>query len=114
MATEVRLRDDAVLELLYGSGLRVSELCGMSMEDVDVKGRWATVWGKGSKQRRVPISQPSAAAVEDWLAHGRASWPGPVLRRTLFSSIPGALASVPGTCGAYWIGARRHPHTRMP
>jgi site-specific recombinase XerD len=77
VATEVRLRDDAVLELLYGSGLRVSELCGMSMEDVDVKGRWATVWGKGSKQRRVPISQPSAAAVEDWLAHGRALMAGP-------------------------------------
>ena len=64
MAPEVRLRDDAVLELLYGSGLRVSELCGMSMEDVDLKARWATVWGKGSKQRMVPISESSARAVD--------------------------------------------------
>ena len=54
VAAEVRLRDDAVLELLYGSGLRVSELCGLEA-DVDLSGGWATVWGKGSKQRRVPI-----------------------------------------------------------
>jgi integrase/recombinase XerC len=67
----MRLRDDAVLELLYGSGLRVSELCGLSVEDVDRRGRWATVWGKGSKQRRVPISETAASAVGHWLAEGR-------------------------------------------
>jgi site-specific recombinase XerD len=72
VAAEVRLRDDAVLELLYGSGLRVSELCGMGMGDVDLKARWATVWGKGSKQRRVPISEKSAEAVEAWILSGRA------------------------------------------
>jgi site-specific recombinase XerD len=77
VAAEVRLRDDAVLELLYGSGLRVSELCGMSMEDIDLKGRWATVWGKGSKQRRVPISEPSGGAVEAWVRSGRALMAGP-------------------------------------
>jgi len=77
VAPEVRLRDDAVLELLYGSGLRVSELCGMSIEDLDLKGRWATVWGKGSKQRRVPISAPSAGAVEAWVRRGRAVMAGP-------------------------------------
>ncbi len=67
----VRLRDDAALELLYGSGLRVSELCGLSMDDVDGKARWATVWGKGAKQRRVPISENAARAVRRWLAEGR-------------------------------------------
>ena len=70
MAEAVRLRDDAALELLYGSGLRVSELCGLSVGDVDTRDRWATVWGKGSKQRRVPISESAASAVQRWLADG--------------------------------------------
>ena len=69
----VRLRDDAVLELLYGSGLRVSELCGLSMDDVDGRSQWATVWGKGAKQRRVPISENAASAVQRWLKEGRPS-----------------------------------------
>lgn len=68
----VRLRDDAVLELLYGSGLRVAELCGLRRRDVDVGRQLVTVWGKGAKQRQVPISPPAAAAVEAWLARGRA------------------------------------------
>ena len=65
MTEAVRLRDDAALELLYGSGLRVSELCGLSMDDVDGRGRWATVWGKGAKQRRVPISENAASSGAD-------------------------------------------------
>jgi site-specific recombinase XerD len=67
----VLLRDDAVVELLYGSGLRVSELCGLEVGDVELRARWATVWGKGSKQRRVPISEASARAVGRWLEKGR-------------------------------------------
>jgi site-specific recombinase XerD len=67
----VRLRDDAVLELLYGSGLRVGELCGLAPADVDLRGLSVTVWGKGGKQRRVPISVPAAEAVAGWLARGR-------------------------------------------
>jgi site-specific recombinase XerD len=67
----VRLRDDAVLELLYGSGLRVSELCGLKLDDVDPSKRRAIVWGKGSKQRQVPLSPPSATKVRRWLADGR-------------------------------------------
>ncbi len=73
----VRLRDDAALELLYGSGLRVSELCGLSVEDVDRRGRWATVWGKGAKQRRVPISEPAAGTVARWLTEGRPAMANP-------------------------------------
>ncbi len=75
-AEAVRLRDDAALELLYGSGLRVSELCGLSVADVDARGRWATVWGKGSKQRRVPISENSVTAIKRWLADGRPEMAG--------------------------------------
>ena len=74
-ADGVRLRDDAVLELLYGSGLRVGELCGLAPADIDLKGRSVTVWGKGDKQRRVPISEPAADAVAGWLTRGRALLP---------------------------------------
>jgi len=68
----VRLRDDAVLELLYGSGLRVSELCGLGVDDIDLGRRAATVWGKGSKQRLVPLSEPAVDALHRWNARGRA------------------------------------------
>lgn len=67
----MRLRDDVVVELLYGSGVRVSELCGMGLGDIDLASGWATVWGKGSKQRRIPVSESAAAAVQRWLAKGR-------------------------------------------
>jgi len=67
----VRCRDDAVLELLYGSGLRVSEVCSLTIADVDPRRKWLSVWGKGAKERRVPLSAPAAAAVREWLANGR-------------------------------------------
>ncbi len=66
-------RDDALLELLYGSGLRVSEICGLGPADVDLAHRRVTVWGKGSKQRTVPLSAPGAEALERWLVHFRPS-----------------------------------------
>ena len=62
-----RRRDDAVLELLYGSGIRVSELCGLDVDVVDLAGRAVTVWGKGAKERRVPLSGPAVEAVAGWL-----------------------------------------------
>lgn len=65
------LRDQALLEVLYGSGLRVSELCGMRTPDTDLLGRRVTVWGKGSKQRMVPLSEPSVQALAAWLHDGR-------------------------------------------
>jgi integrase/recombinase XerC len=67
----VRHRDDAVLELLYGSGLRVSELCDLRPEDLDLDSGVVRVWGKGSKQRQVPMSEPSVEAIRTWLARGR-------------------------------------------
>ena len=62
-----RTMDDAVLEVLYGSGLRVSELCGLDTTSLDLDAAAVVVWGKGSKQRRVPLSQPSIAALRAWL-----------------------------------------------
>ena len=66
-----RQRDIAVLELLYGSGLRVSEVCAIQVEDIDWERRQLTVNGKGSKQRIVPLSEPAAYALAEWLADGR-------------------------------------------
>jgi integrase/recombinase XerC len=62
-----RRRDDAVLELLYGSGLRVSELCGLDHDSIDLARGAVVVWGKGAKERRVPVSEPAVMAVRRWL-----------------------------------------------
>ena len=62
-----RLRDDAVLELLYGSGVRVGELCGLRLDALDLSAGAVTVWGKGAKQRRVPLSDPAVSALRAWL-----------------------------------------------
>jgi len=64
-------RDQALIELLYGSGLRVSELCGLDLGDVHEQNRTVIVTGKGNKQRQVPVSGPSLTAVREWLDHGR-------------------------------------------
>jgi len=70
-AAALARRDLAVLELLYGAGLRVSECCGLSVADVDLKVGLVTVIGKGGRMRRVPLGEPSRAAIRDWLKHGR-------------------------------------------
>jgi site-specific recombinase XerD len=62
-----RIRDDAILEILYGSGVRVSELCLLDLDSVDLVKPLLVVWGKGSKQRQVPLSEPAAQALERWL-----------------------------------------------
>lgn len=63
-----RRRDDAVLELLYGAGVRVGELCGLDTDALDLAAGTATVWGKGAKQRRVPLGVPAVEALRGWLA----------------------------------------------
>jgi len=67
----IRLRDQAIVEVLYGSGLRVSELCGLSVADLDLEAGWVLVWGKGSKQRRVPISENAVGSLRQWMDVGR-------------------------------------------
>lgn len=62
------LRDDAVVEMLYGSGLRVSELCSLDIDSIDVRRGVVRVMGKGSKERIVPVSKPSIDAVRAWTA----------------------------------------------
>ncbi len=74
----IGLRDTAVIELLYGSGLRVAELCGLRPGDVHLDDGHLLVWGKGSKQRQVPMSRPSVEAVRSWMERGRAAMVTPV------------------------------------
>ena len=64
-------RDRAILELLYGAGLRVSECCGLDLDDVDLGRATVTVLGKGAKVRRLPLGEPACEAVEAYLAGGR-------------------------------------------
>ena len=61
-------RDRAIFELLYGCGVRVSELAGLNLEDVDRAERWLRVRGKGRKERQVPLPGQAAAALERYLA----------------------------------------------
>src|SRR6266849_5694211 len=65
--TALELRDRAILEVLYGGGLRVSELCNLSIEDVDRDGRTLRVLGKGNKQRLCPIHPRAIAAIDAYL-----------------------------------------------
>jgi integrase/recombinase XerC len=65
------LRDHAVLELLYGSAVRVGELCGLDVDDLDATRRTVRVLGKGGKERTVPMSAPAVRAVDAWLRRGR-------------------------------------------
>jgi integrase/recombinase XerC len=67
----VHLRDHAALELLYGSALRVSELVGLDVDDVDAERRVLRVVGKGDKERVVPYGLPAQQAVRAWLGRGR-------------------------------------------
>jgi site-specific recombinase XerD len=71
-ATDPRsLRDHAILELLYGAGLRVSECCGLDVGDVDRRRRAVTVLGKGAKVRRVPLGDVALAAVARYVRYAR-------------------------------------------
>lgn len=65
------LRDHALLELLYGSGMRVSELCGLDVDDIDQERSTARVLGKGSKERVVPFGRPARDAIAAYLVRGR-------------------------------------------
>ncbi|EWT01507.1 recombinase XerC [Intrasporangium oryzae NRRL B-24470] len=64
----IHVRDRAVLELLYASGIRVGELVGLDVDDVDLGQRVVRVMGKGAKERIVPFGLPAARAIEAWLA----------------------------------------------
>jgi site-specific recombinase XerD len=65
------LRDRAVLELLYGCGLRASEVCRLELESYDAAGVRLRVLGKGDRERMVPLGEPAREALDEWLSAGR-------------------------------------------
>lgn len=88
----IALRDHALLEFLYGAGVRVSELCGLDVGDLDRDRRTARVFGKGSKERVVPFGGAAARALDAYLVRGRP---------TLI-----ARAGASGPAPAVFLGAR--------
>ena len=60
-------RDTALIELLYGSGLRVSEVCSIDLDNINDRNNTVIVMGKGAKQRQIPVSEPSVLAIKHWL-----------------------------------------------
>ena len=80
-------RDRAMLEVLYGSGVRVGELCALDVDDVDLRAAALVVTGKGRKQRRVPATEPAVRALRAYLGDGRAE----LLRRAPRPPEPAAL-----------------------
>ncbi len=77
------IRDRTMLEVLYASGMRISELVGLDRADVDLEGSLVRVLGKGAKERIVPIGRPARLAVEDYLRSAR-----PALERPLAGARP--------------------------
>jgi len=67
-------RDRALLELLYGSGLRVAEACGLARSDIDLVGGTVDAFGKGAKVRRVPLSEPAIESLRHWFETARAEF----------------------------------------
>ena len=104
------IRDVAVIELLYAAGIRVSELTGLDVDDVDLDRLTVRVVGKGSKERVVPFGVPAMHAVQRWLSGGRPRFAvagsGPALflgsrggrmgSRAVYELVAGLLADVPG------------------
>jgi len=71
LETPTGLRNRALLELLYGTGTRISEAVGLDIDDVDFDQRTLVVTGKGDKQRRLPLGEYAASALSDYLVRGR-------------------------------------------
>jgi integrase/recombinase XerC len=83
------VRDRAVLEMLYATGVRVSELCGLDRADVDEARRVVRVFGKGAKERAVPYGVPAQRALDEWLRYGRPAFANEASRDALFLGVKG-------------------------
>lgn len=71
--TPISLRDVAIVEMLYASGARVAELCGLDLNDIDYDRQTIRVLGKGNKERTIPVGNPAIRALNTWLKDGRDS-----------------------------------------
>ncbi|WP_260705061.1 site-specific tyrosine recombinase [Edaphobacter flagellatus] len=88
-ADGLSLRDHAILELLYAGGLRVSEICGLHVEDLQLDSGRALVRGKGDKERIVPLGRSAVEALEQYLKLGRPELVHGAMQRALFLSVRG-------------------------
>ncbi|MBS1799277.1 MAG: tyrosine recombinase XerD [Acidobacteria bacterium] len=88
-ADGLSLRDHAILELLYAGGLRVSEICGLHVEDLNLDAGRALVRGKGDKERIVPLGRAAVEALEMYLKLGRPELVNGAMQRALFLSVRG-------------------------
>lgn len=121
------LRDHALIELLYATGVRISELCGLDIDDVDFERRIVRVLGKGRKQRMVPFGLPAERSLRSWLRQGRPAVAthdsGPALflgarggrvdPRTVRRVVHEAVAAVPGAVDIGPHGLRHSAATHM-
>lgn len=112
------LRDRAMLELLYGCGLRVSELCALSQPDLDRDQRFLRVHGKGSKERLVPVGAPALRAIAAYLERARPVFCGHKPRPALFLNQRGGRLTRVGVWAVvkHWaamarLGGEVTPHT---
>jgi integrase/recombinase XerC len=71
--TPISLRDVAMVEMLYATGARVAELCGLDLSDIDYERQTIRVLGKGNKERTIPLGNPAIRALTNWLNDGRDS-----------------------------------------
>ncbi len=71
LSTELGIRDQAILEVLYSSGVRLSELAALDVEDIDVEAKETKVWGKGSKERAALLGGPAIEALERYITTAR-------------------------------------------
>ncbi len=123
----VALRDRALVELLYATGIRVSELCGLDVGRVDFSRRVVTVVGKGDKERTVPFGVPAAEALAVWLEAGRPALAGETPVAALFLGVRGkrldpraarrvvheAVSAVPGALDMGPHGLRHSAATHL-
>ena len=126
-ADPIALRDYSVMELLYATGIRVAELCGLDLDDLDATRRLVRVVGKGDRERSVPYGVPADRALRRWLAEGRPALVGPPTPAALFLGARGgrldprivrtvvhdAVGSVPGAADIGPHGLRHSAATHL-
>jgi integrase/recombinase XerD len=105
--TPVALRDRAILETLYGAGLRISELVGLDVDDVDLDEGSVRAFGKGSRERVVPLGRYATAALQAYLVRARPALARPRTRGALFLNQRGGRLTRQGCTNIVKAMARR-------